>query len=281
MTDFVIGDIHGCFEEFLELIHTIRFNPDSDHLFFTGDIVNRGMDSCGILDWLLAHKSCSTVVLGNHDIHVLAYANQVPLAPISESFDVILAHPNASKWLHMMQQWPLWVQLPNHIQMVHAAINSTWKPKMLQRLVGDISQEMSSNIKQFLCGYYEFMKNYSGRLFWDNAWSSQEKWDNNQLFTALFILTKARYLKKADQGVHYHAKRSDHPSKRSVDDGWQPWYQLHPEKSDKIYFGHWALLAGQSEHLSCISIDGGCVHGGKLIIENISSGIRHDVSRFY
>ena len=63
-----IGDIHGCSIAFAALIHAIDLQPQ-DTLITLGDYVDRGIDSKGVLDQLIALKSrCNLVpILGNHD----------------------------------------------------------------------------------------------------------------------------------------------------------------------------------------------------------------------
>ena len=45
MAVYAIGDIQGCYDPFRELLDAIRFNPDKDTLWLTGDLVNRGPKS--------------------------------------------------------------------------------------------------------------------------------------------------------------------------------------------------------------------------------------------
>jgi serine/threonine protein phosphatase 1 len=63
-----IGDIHGCSTAFAALIDAIDLQPH-DMLVTLGDYVDRGIDSKGVLDQLIALQSkCNLVpILGNHD----------------------------------------------------------------------------------------------------------------------------------------------------------------------------------------------------------------------
>ncbi len=65
---FSIGDIHGCSIAFAALIDAIDLQPQ-DTLVTLGDFVDRGIDSKGVLDQLIALQSrCNLVpILGNHD----------------------------------------------------------------------------------------------------------------------------------------------------------------------------------------------------------------------
>lgn len=60
-----IGDIHGCLEEFQELLRVVEFRSGKDELIQLGDFMDRGPDPVGCLRVLREKKA--RVVLGNHD----------------------------------------------------------------------------------------------------------------------------------------------------------------------------------------------------------------------
>ena len=65
-----IGDIHGCHQEFLELLERLSLTKD-DRLIILGDLVNRGPDSCRVIDLARQHDAIS--LLGNHELRLLNY----------------------------------------------------------------------------------------------------------------------------------------------------------------------------------------------------------------
>lgn len=69
MRTIAIGDIHGCAAALECLIAAIEPARD-DRLIFLGDYVDRGPDSKGVIDQLLALRGrCETIfLLGNHEI---------------------------------------------------------------------------------------------------------------------------------------------------------------------------------------------------------------------
>jgi len=67
-----IGDIHGCFRALCALADVVPFRPD-DVLVTLGDYVDRGPDSCAVLDWLIARQKHGGLVAlrGNHEVMML------------------------------------------------------------------------------------------------------------------------------------------------------------------------------------------------------------------
>ena len=51
---------------------SVAFDPTQDRLLAVGDIVNRGPDSLATLRWTHSLGASFDMVLGNHDLHLLA-----------------------------------------------------------------------------------------------------------------------------------------------------------------------------------------------------------------
>jgi serine/threonine protein phosphatase 1 len=67
---FVIGDIHGCARTFRRLVTgVIRLTP-GDELYLLGDLIDRGPDSKGVLDFILELREQGFFIMsvrGNHE----------------------------------------------------------------------------------------------------------------------------------------------------------------------------------------------------------------------
>jgi serine/threonine protein phosphatase 1 len=73
---YAVGDVHGCSSALAALLDRIRPDRESDRVIFLGDYVNRGIDSKGVIDQLIAFKKTypRTVFLkGNHEVMFIDY----------------------------------------------------------------------------------------------------------------------------------------------------------------------------------------------------------------
>lgn len=63
--DFVVGDIHGCFDMLRRELVRIGFDAGRDRLFSVGDLVDRGPESEAAIDWIA--EPWFHAVRGNHE----------------------------------------------------------------------------------------------------------------------------------------------------------------------------------------------------------------------
>lgn len=72
MRTFAIGDIHGCLTAFEKLLSIVPFTQE-DTLVALGDYVDRGPDSCGVIERLLSlrHEVQLIPLRGNHEVMML------------------------------------------------------------------------------------------------------------------------------------------------------------------------------------------------------------------
>ena len=74
MSNYAIGDIQGCYDSLINLLDKIQFDKEKDTLWIAGDLVNRGPKSLETLRFLKSLGTACNIVLGNHDLHLIALA---------------------------------------------------------------------------------------------------------------------------------------------------------------------------------------------------------------
>ena len=67
----IIGDIHGCYEQMMEIISKVFFDAHQDTIIFLGDLIDRGPQSWEVIQYVkhlkeLLGKRC-VYILGNHE----------------------------------------------------------------------------------------------------------------------------------------------------------------------------------------------------------------------
>ena len=256
MATYAIGDVQGCFEELCQLIEKLQFNPHKDELWFAGDLVNRGPASLEVLRFVHALGERAKVVLGNHDIHLLAVAHAVRALQFGDTFSDVLNAPDREVLLDWLCHRPLmhWDDTLG-IAMVHAGIPPQWNLHQAQVLAQEV--EFALRTEQTSIVLEKMYGNTPGR--WRESQSDEERY---------------RYIINALTRLRYCTPEGELDLQHSGAPGTQPphftpWFQTSQRKTAEIpiVFGHWASLKLNSENaqrLNAIHIDTGCVWGGKL-----------------
>lgn len=73
--DVVIGDIHGCFIELMELLEKVGPSP-SDRIISVGDMIDRGPCSVEVVSFFMKENN-AFALLGNHERKHLRYARGI------------------------------------------------------------------------------------------------------------------------------------------------------------------------------------------------------------
>ncbi|MDB6072692.1 MAG: serine/threonine protein phosphatase [Verrucomicrobiaceae bacterium] len=74
---FAIGDVHGCLTALQTVVKHLKFEPD-DEVIALGDYVDRGPDSKGVIDLLMALRKQTRLITlrGNHEVMMLISRSQ-------------------------------------------------------------------------------------------------------------------------------------------------------------------------------------------------------------
>ncbi|HEY4180932.1 MAG TPA: metallophosphoesterase [Kofleriaceae bacterium] len=113
MRTLIIGDIHGCYSELLELFDAAALGAD-DVVVSVGDLVDRGPDPAGVVRWFRARKN-AVVLMGNHERkhvrEVFSYSQEVTRVQMGDEYAEAVA------W---MRGLPYFYETPE-VRAVHAA----------------------------------------------------------------------------------------------------------------------------------------------------------------
>ncbi len=124
-----VGDIHGCFEEFNELLKTIQYNPNQMRLVLLGDLMDRGPAQAELVSKV--REMGIECVLGNHEEkHIRWRKHELvrqqtgesnPMKPLSE-LDASEHSKLSDDDLKWMKRLPAKIDLGNNWWAVHAGV---------------------------------------------------------------------------------------------------------------------------------------------------------------
>ena len=251
MSTYAIGDVQGCFEPLQRLLTTIEFNPNKDTLWFAGDLVNRGPQSLHVLRFIKSLGSKAKVILGNHDLHLLAIYYGGHEVRKTDTFSDLLAADDAADLLNWLRFQPL-VHLEGDWCMSHAGIPPQWTAQQALALSNEVEAAMQGEqATEF------FTKMYGND---SNLWHSNLK-GMERLRTIVNYLTRMRFL-----GPNGELDLVSKEGLGTAEDGFLPWFKIQPRynRDHKLLFGHWAALEGKTNTANIFALDTGCVWGRKL-----------------
>ena len=156
MAVYAIGDVQGCDEELGELLQRIRFRPDRDRLWFVGDIVNRGPRSLSALRRVHALRDNAVVVLGNHDLHLLAVAHsRTRHLRDGDTLDALLQARDRDRLLDWLIARPLFhYDADLDLAMVHAGLPPQWDLARTRAAAAEVHRALRSNAVRLFAHMY-------------------------------------------------------------------------------------------------------------------------------
>ncbi len=253
MSTYAIGDIQGCLEPLQCLLKKIAFDPAKDTLWLAGDLINRGPDTLATLRFLYRMRDSLRIVLGNHDLHFLAVAYGLRKKGKQDTLDELLQAPDCAELIAWLRRQKLLHHDPAlGFTMVHAGIPPQWDLTQAQTYAREVEAALQGDtIVQYLGAMYGNQPNH-----WKNSLKGQERL---RLITNYF--TRMRFCNaKGDLELETKESASAAPV------GYAPWFSFAERKTkhEKILFGHWAALEGQTNTPNVYALDTGCVWGGAL-----------------
>lgn len=245
MPTFAIGDVQGCCDELRQLLARFDFNEEKDRLWFVGDLVNRGPKSLQTLQFVRDLGDRAIVVLGNHDLHLVAVHEGFEAMREGDSFQDVLDSPERAEMVDWLRQRPM-MHAAGEWAMVHAGLLPEWPIGKALSLAREVEAALAAP------NYREFLKNMYG--------STPERWSDalggwDRLRVIVNAMTRMRVC-TADGRMDLKAKGKTPPP------GTRPWYEFRNDR-EPIVCGHWSAQGLKlTEKLA--ALDSACVWGGAL-----------------
>jgi len=257
MARYAIGDVQGCCDELKALLRRCDFSSDRDELWFVGDLVNRGPQSLETLRFVRALGANATVVLGNHDLHLLALAfGSKRKHKDGDTLDEVLEAPDRDQLLEWLLGRPLVVfDEPRGEFLVHAGLVPEWAPRFAAKLAREVEAVLRDDARTLFDAMYG---------------NKPEKWQDglrgmDRLRFVINVFTRMRFVRR-DGTVDLKMKGV--PGQQPPD--YLPWFDV-PERASRevrVVCGHWSTL-GFLRRRDVLALDTGCVWGGALTAVNL------------
>lgn len=268
MSTYAIGDPQGCAAAFDALLERVDFDAARDRVWVVGDLVNRGPDSLGVLRRIIALGDAASVVLGNHDLHLLAVAAGVRRPGRGDTLDAVLDAPDAATLLDWLRHRPLAhretiaVTAPSHARvdtlMVHAGVLPGWSADDTMRLAGEFEAALRAD------DWRDTLATLFGNR--PHRWRKELR-GADRLRVIVNGLTRLRFC-SSDDRMDFDAK--DAPAATGEHfpvppAGYRAWFDIAERRTRDacVVFGHWSTL-GLLIRDDAIALDTGCVWGGAL-----------------
>lgn len=253
MATYIVGDVHGCFDELQALLELAQFDKNKDQLWLTGDLIGRGPKSLQTLRFVKGLGDGAKIVLGNHELHLLAIHQGIHAEKNSDQLGALLNAPDCDELLTWLRLQPLFLRHPEcHFVMVHAGISPQWTTSQAEQYAKEVETILHGD--QFKVLLEKMYGNHPA------SWSENLQGIERLRFI-INVLTRMRYCLpdgSLDLSIKLAPKKSDNPLLK-------PWFEIDTlDKSSEITFGHWASLLGQVTVEGFYGLDTGCVWGNSL-----------------
>jgi len=260
MSIYLVGDIQGCYSELIALLEQVSFNPKVDHLYVAGDLVARGPNSLATLRFIKSLNDSAKVVLGNHDLHLLAVYAGIKKVKKQDLLNSLLDADDAEELMNWLAQQPLLQKVGNNnAYMSHAGISPQWTLTQAIEQAKFAQQRLSSNNRN------EWLSSMYGEK--PNDWQ-QAKTEIEKFRYTINAFTRMRYCYR-NKNLEFESKSAPSTihSNQQSSTTLLPWYELSSTINETPWvFGHWAALMGECSHQNIYPLDTGCVWGNHLTL---------------
>jgi bis(5'-nucleosyl)-tetraphosphatase (symmetrical) len=261
MATFAIGDLHGCWDTLRRLLDRLPFEPARDRLWLVGDLVNRGPRSLEVLRWARETAAAMgerfAVVLGNHDLRLLALAAGVTRPKRLDTLGHLLAAEDAGELVAWLGARPFVHRGENGEEgwtMVHAGLLPEWT-------VAD-AEAAARRVEAALAGPQR-----NALLVRGPADPAADDPALAPLRRALLAFTLLRTLDAEGRPCPFSGPPAEAPA------GCVPWFRVPGRRTvgHRIVCGHWAALGLHRED-GVLALDSACVWGRRLTAVRLEDG---------
>ena len=203
-----------------------------------------------MLRWAIDQGDRLTVVLGNHDLHLLARAAGLARAKRRDTLEEVLAAPDRDDLLDWLRRRPLLHREGGYL-LVHAGLLPAWTPAEAERLAREVEEELRGDRAERLLR--------SLRAEPPRPWRASLSGGARRRL-ALAVFTRLRTLREDGRLCDdFSGPPEEAPT------GCRPWFELPDRRSagETVIFGHWAAL-GLLLRGGLAALDTGCAWGREL-----------------
>ncbi len=253
MATYAIGDVQGCYDELVDLLDRIAFDPAVDRVWLTGDLVNRGPNSLGVIRCVKKLGDAATTVLGNHDLSLIAAAaghRRRRKRTKRDGIDEVLDAPDAGELVEWLRHRPLVHHEGEHV-LVHAGVLPPWSADDVAARAREVEVMLRGGDWRELCA----------NMYGDepSAWhESLSGWERLRL--TINACTRMRFCSPSGE-----LELKANGGADAAPDGYAPWFRVKDRAAadTTVVCGHWAML-GLHMAPNVLHLDSGCVWGGSL-----------------
>ena len=250
MDTYSIGDVQGCMTELQALLEACSFDSASDRLWFVGDLVNRGPASLDVLRFVKGLGERATVVLGNHDLHLLCIAEGAAKPRADDTLEGVLGAPDRNELLQWLRTRQL-LHVQNGMVLVHAGLLPQWTvAKAL-----DLAREVEAALRGPGCRACLAKMYGSEPVAWEDGLAGADR-----IRVIVNAMTRMRFCTASGE-MEFRAKGG----LDAAPTGYSAWFDVPGRRSADwtVICGHWSALGLRVES-GLIALDSGCIWGGAL-----------------
>ncbi len=254
---YAIGDVQGCYRTLRRLLRRLPFDPARDRLWLAGDLVNRGPRSLDVLRWAREERARLgarfRLVLGNHDLHLVARSLGVRPSKRSDTLEPVLEAADGPALVRWLRHRPLLYREGrpgNERVLVHAALHPAWSTRQAEALARAVEGRLAGPRAGALLASLG-----DGAVAWRRKLNRERR-----LQAALYAFTLMRACGRDGRPCRgFSGPPEDAPR------GCLPWFAVPGRRSARatVVCGHWAALGLQVSR-GLVALDSGCVWGRRL-----------------